>query len=551
MQRLIRIVILAAAALGLALVAVDCVRPFHRGTLGIAAQRTSATTGVVTRVDRGSPASEVLRAGDRVALIGTTWFGVDCVKAGEPVAMRRDDGTAVSLRAARYETSFVYIWAGIRLTMLVLAAVIVLRASGPGSRDLPLVLAGLGLFCDYWIYPGYAAALGALLRDGATVTAAFGLVRFCSAFPEGASGDRVRTAIARSTPWLIAAFALVVAWQEAYRFAPSRWNAAAPAAVTAFEAAVAVLAIVALRRGIRSSEGQARQRLLWIGSALSVAVASGTTYLVLGALPSRPWFTDGFAVLVIVLPLCLGYAILVHRVIDIGFAINLVTVYSIVSTLMLLAFSGLKSLAEHLVPNIRGSASQALDAPIVMAVSLVITITHHRVKLLVDRVLFAARRARIMGLKAARAALTEIADDAALAQSCVRALVQCGFAREAAMYAVAAGGVWTKAHGGDAFPETLPANDALSRAVRGCGDVVFVGDTASALDAFAAVPLAWGSDAVALIVFRSDAGRDSFGPDELEALREFGRSAAFARAVLRVRSLESGRGEAGAVAAEA
>ena len=140
-----------------------------------------------------------------------------------------------------------------------------------------------------------------------------------------------------------------------------------------------------LFQGWRRSDRSARSRyalLLVAFSAIVVAelIMNFGVFLKLPYL--SPVFLGVWLLSGLVAPVLFAYAILRHRVLDLGFAINRTLVYATVSAILLAAFGLIEWAVDHFVP-IEGREKNALvDAVIAVGVFL----TFHRVRDVVERV---------------------------------------------------------------------------------------------------------------------------------------------------------------------
>ena len=141
-----------------------------------------------------------------------------------------------------------------------------------------------------------------------------------------------------------------------------------------------VLSVLVLAAGWRKASAADRPRYRYIVPALMLLV----TMPILGPLPNIIGGWDptqnpivlAMNVLPLVGLLLLAYAVLRHRVIDLGFAVNRTLVYGVVSAMLLGVFGLTEWAVDHFVP-IEGREKNALvDA----AIGLVVFLTFHRVR---------------------------------------------------------------------------------------------------------------------------------------------------------------------------
>lgn len=163
-------------------------------------------------------------------------------------------------------------------------------------------------------------------------------------------------------------------------------------------ALVAMLAV--LTAAYVTSTGVARQRLKWI--ALSTAVGFSGVFVYLGAqiagkpIPSYPIMN----VTMVAIPVGYSYAILRHRVIDVGFAVNRAIVFTAMTTLVVIAFALLSGVIERAA--VAPGAGIALQVAVALALALSFNALQKRVETAIDQIFF--RRKHRAQAELARAA---------------------------------------------------------------------------------------------------------------------------------------------------
>lgn len=155
-----------------------------------------------------------------------------------------------------------------------------------------------------------------------------------------------------------------------------------------FAATAMTLAIVIAKFGM--SAGEKRQRISW---ALFGVAVSSVGYALAGNpdsyLYNVPIASNIASLLVAALPLFLGYAILRHRVMDIGFALNRSLVYACVTAVIVIGISAVDWLSGRYLAGTK--ISLALDAAIAITFGVALNRIHSRIERGVDRVLFRER----------------------------------------------------------------------------------------------------------------------------------------------------------------
>ena len=158
--------------------------------------------------------------------------------------------------------------------------------------------------------------------------------------------------------------------------------------------AIAMLAFAVL--AYREETGETRRRIAWVivGFLISVVAYVGGDYLVtafdpLNPPPGLPALVGLSEILTCALPITLAYAILRHRVLDIGFALNRSVVYAVVTTVVICVIS----LVDWASGKLLGEERLALvfEALAAVAVGVSLNWLHDRVEAAVDRTVFRHR----------------------------------------------------------------------------------------------------------------------------------------------------------------
>jgi hypothetical protein len=141
--------------------------------------------------------------------------------------------------------------------------------------------------------------------------------------------------------------------------------------------------------GFRLASGDLKKRFAFLLIALALTfcltLVQTFSFLILKQAklnPDNPLY-DVNLVLSLVGPLLFTYAVLRHRVVDIGFVLNRTLVYGVVSLILLTAFGLVEWAADHFLKPASHNESAALDAVIAVGIFL----TFHRVRDFVEHYL--------------------------------------------------------------------------------------------------------------------------------------------------------------------
>jgi hypothetical protein len=245
----------------------------------------------------------------------------------------------------------------------------------------------------------------------------------------------------------------------------------------------------------------------------------------------------------LLIPLSLAYAVLRHRVIDLGFAINRTIVYGSVSAILLVSFGLIEWGVEHLLPEEWVKASAWIDAGAAVMVYLAFHQVHDAVEHRVEDVFFRKWRQNEEALRRFVATAMHFDDEATLAVAFADELSRFAGEGPVALYCRDAGsrdnaflrvaGSW------DASPLSLPGDDAAYALMRAEGHPLDLSETRSDLPGILALPMLDHGALSGLVLMDLKASGALFRPDEIAVLGRAVRDVGLAMAALRAGSIES------------
>jgi hypothetical protein len=147
----------------------------------------------------------------------------------------------------------------------------------------------------------------------------------------------------------------------------------------------------------RDIVGEARRRVSWViaGVVVSALAYAGFNtlpplFLVEGNTPTLATvLADVFQLLSCALPIALAYAVLRHRVLDIGFALNRTLVYGTMTALVVVVVSLVDWLTSRMLSEQR--LALAIEAGVTIGLGFILNWLHGKIERLIDRVVFRAR----------------------------------------------------------------------------------------------------------------------------------------------------------------
>jgi hypothetical protein len=295
--------------------------------------------------------------------------------------------------------------------------------------------------------------------------------------------------------------------------------------VTLFRLAAVILCLLAFVDTWRHVNAGSRARLRWMFTSASgvlltfcLSVAHG-----LGAFG----FTQAVqirvdtaaAVLLSSAVVLLAYAVLRHRVIDLGFAVSRALVFAIVSGLLLTSFGVTEWLIEHLMHFEAREKSALLDAAIALGIFLIFHRVWHWVRHAVERVFFHAwhLKEEVLKQSLAQASHFVAADD--LIGAFLQSVDTFTSSTGSALYLRDDAARFTLANSTlSRLPEHLQtASDLVLHMTRVHGPID-LNDPVLTCGAEMAFPLQHRADLVGLLLVGPKPGREDYRPDEIDSL---------------------------------
>ena len=304
-----------------------------------------------------------------------------------------------------------------------------------------------------------------------------------------------------------------------------------------------VLMLVAFWDGWRRSDGELRQRFSWLlGSfalmwAVSYATWVGDLFEFGGEV--RPWLGRLSVVGSLAALIGLTYAILRHRVLDMGLALNRSLVFAVVGAVLLGSFQFLNVLTGRLLhfddPAKAGLLSAVLAALVVLAYPRV----RPGAEWLVDRLFFGAWVAREADLARFAADARGYTEASALATALAGAIERFTAGAEAALYVRESSGRFARQPGStiDA-PQVLDADEPLAVALRAGHSVARRDDVHSTLPGELALVFSRQRELDAFVLIGRQRDGRALRSDEVVALRDALRSVGLEWQALRWEALQ-------------
>jgi hypothetical protein len=166
-----------------------------------------------------------------------------------------------------------------------------------------------------------------------------------------------------------------------------------------------LLGFMAFADAWRHIQGEPRQRLRWVIAAMAIVLSAASLDLlrslgVFGDTTNAETVGDlATGILFAVGIITLTYAVLRHRVIDVGFVISRTLVFAVLTGMLLVLFGVVEWLVDHLVHIKQRETSVLLDGSIAVAIFLMFHRVRNAIERPVERVFFRASHTRQTALR--------------------------------------------------------------------------------------------------------------------------------------------------------
>ncbi|MFY9720799.1 MAG: PDZ domain-containing protein [Candidatus Cybelea sp.] len=517
----------------------DFAENWGEGTFGITipAQRV-----IVVEVDSGSPAGRAgVRAGDRLVAYGnyetSPRLRSGYVGERETVTFERN-GVARTLTLTAVPNPNFTVWrriggvlAYIPPTVFLVVAFLLVYLR-PSIMAWALYVFAIGYFGTgpVFMYWSHALPPSAFLGLSFILSTVFGpwsalpLLPFVLRFPNGdVLGWRRRI-----DPFVWAFLAIsyavyVVEWRIFFGTESlPRWDVI-PSAVIPLSAFFFAGLIVAKNVAVATPSDRQRWGFVTIG-----IIASFVAYAIY-YVPGVPFAVGqavGFAV--VLMPICIGYAIFRLRVLDVNFILNRALVYGVLSLSVIALVSILDWLFSRMIAIGRLAIGFELLAAI--GIGLLLDRINRSVEGFVESVFFRRRRLAERYLRRAASALPYATDEGAIADGLVQVPVDAIDLAAAALYRRAAGGARFEgvatAQRTTIAPAGFDGNHLLVRMLLADEKVVWLDDLRSQLDAenaaiyTLAMPVMVRHELVGFTLYGAHVNGAQLDPDEVELLEQ-------------------------------
>lgn len=541
---LVIVTLVVAAVYYLPIGHVDFAENWGEGTFGITILPRSV---LVSSVDRGSPAD---RAGVRVddRLIDRGDYGISSrIRSGYPgeretfTFQRQHRVYTVTLTAV--STPSFSIWrriggvlAYIPPTVFLIVAFLLVFLR-PSVMSWSFYVFAVGYFgtgppYQYWAHVMTAPAYAVLTFLLSTVFGPWSvqpLLPFLLRFPDGdVLGWRRRI---DPFVWVFLALSYAVYIVEWYIFVTTEtipgWDVIPS---TVIPLATFVLAGLILAKNVAIATPTDRQRWGFITIGTLLSFVAYAIYFV----PEVPFAVGqviGFAV--VLMPICVAYAVFRLRVLDVNFVLNRALVYGVLS-LGVIAFVSILDWFFSRVVSL-GRLAVGLELLATIAIGFLLDRINRGVERFVETVFFRARRIAERYIRRAASALPYATDESAIVDGLVQIPVDALDLAASALYRRSAGGARFEgvatARQTTIAPPGFGGNDLLVRMLLADESIVWLDELRSHLDPAnaaiytLAIPVTVRHELVSFTLYGAHTNGAQLDPDEVDLLKELAREA--------------------------
>ncbi len=303
-----------------------------------------------------------------------------------------------------------------------------------------------------------------------------------------------------------------------------------------------LVAIAYLVAGWRRASAADRSRFALIIFALTAYLFT-TVLQVVEQLQTGAIFTaaTGSAALIyfnalmlgIVAPGLLAYAVLRHKLFDLGFAVNRTLVFGTVSALLLVGIGLTEYAVKALLPKVWTQGSVFISAGLALGVFLIFHRIHHSVEHAIERLFFHKWQVNEAALKRFVAAAGHMEQPEALGGHFTTELARFTGGANVALYARTAEGHYASAAG-----ETVSADDLALAAMRAELGPIVPAEIGSPIDAALALPMMHQAALAGFILLGPKPTGEDYRPDEVEVIGWATHQIGLDLQAIRVRELE-------------
>jgi uncharacterized membrane protein YgdD (TMEM256/DUF423 family) len=330
----------------------------------------------------------------------------------------------------------------------------------------------------------------------------------------------IRRALERANVWMLL-FCLAVLLGAYSRVLialqkPPGWLQALGLAATLVYYVAIATAFVRAGRGLTGAD---RKRLQWVAWTLAAGFSGELVLLVLLAshVTLSEWMT-WLNLTLLGIPFGLGYAIVRHRVVDIGFVVNRAIVFGSISAIVVVAFMVLEWALSSVFVRVSHITSTSLELGLALVLGFSLRTIHAKVDGFVDDLFFRDRHAAERALRTFAREVGFITDPRVAIDRCYAELMARTGASSVAIYLLDAGKARRVDRAEAAAPDAVGVDDPALVRMRASREPLALRHVESALAGDHAFPMIVRDVLAGGLVLGAKANGEAYAPDELATI---------------------------------
>ena len=290
--------------------------------------------------------------------------------------------------------------------------------------------------------------------------------------------------------------------------------------------------------GWHRSKGAPRNRMALIVLAL-LAYALGIMVTYWSIAQTYDFFAAGWLGYVnalmmgLIAPGALAYAVLRHKLFDLGFAVNRTLVFGAIGVLLLVSFALIEWAIKQAIPKVWYGGSAFISAMIAVGLYLTFNRLHHKVEHAIERLFFHKWQLNETALKRFVAAAAHVEKPAALGEHFVAELGRFSGGASAMLYARTPAGHYANASG-----DTIDADDPALSAMRSEQGPIIPAEVNSPTLAAFALPMMHQAALTGFVLLGAKPTGEDYRPDEVQILSWATQQVGLDLQAIRMRELE-------------
>ena len=483
----------------------------------------------ITRITQAESAQPSLHVGDLLVQTPDTLaerLRYLHMRPGDRFVFRRlhadgshDDVTLTTVFAPT--NPVVWLFDLMRLALVVVGAIVAIRRPDAAeARALAELFIGLALTLEteHWVYlPAWVFLPMSYVNGFAAVWVAFAALRLACIFPHP-SARGIRRVLERANPFLCI-FGVALAWTSTSLLFLREYIAPPVEFVNNGLGVITFTAIaVALVGAYRVSTGADRRRVQWVVYTIALAFLGPLVkfcfYLAGIYDPRLNWLL----LTLLAAPFGFAYAILRHRVVDIGFVVNRALVFATVSGIIVITFIVLEWALANVFVRVSKTTSTSLELALALFLGFSLRSIHAKVDRVVDDLFFRARHDAERALRTFAREVAYITDPRiAIARAHAELLVRAG-ASGAAIYLVDGEAAIRVDPGESSAPDRVAIDDPALVRMRATRGYLALRHIASSLEGEQAFPMCVRDAISGAFVLGPKSNGEAYAPDELATI---------------------------------